>query len=168
MSPQKITLDFWRNDYKTVCVKQYDKNSRNINIICTSNGSEYKINHSEHKCNVKMLTPKGRALYKSTTVLEDGTVLITFDDDMLYESGTGKLEIQIIGTTNDSVLSTMILTVVIIGSVYSDDVIIASKEFSALTEALNKLESYTLFNGDFISNNEPSSSNDISFWMQEY
>jgi len=168
MNTQKIMLDFCENDYKTVVVKQYDKNSRNLNITCTSNGSVYKLNYSAHTCKVKMLTPKGRALYKTATILADGTVSITFDDDMLYESGTGKLEVQIIDAANDSNLSTMILTVVIIGSVYLDDVVIASEEFSALIDALNKLESHTSFNGDVISNNEPTTSNSVSFWMQEY
>lgn len=168
MNTQKIMLDFCENNFKTVVFKQYDKNSRNLNITCTSNGSVYKLNYSEHSCKVKMLTPNGRPLYKSATILEDGTVFITFDDDMLYESGTGQLEIQIIDVANDSNISTMILTVVIIGSVYLDDVVIASEEFSALVDALNKLEAHTSFNGDVISNGEPTTSSDLSFWMQEY
>lgn len=168
MNTQKIMLDFCKNDYKTIIVKQYDKNSRILNITCASNGSVYKLNYLAHTCKIKMLTPKGRALYKTARILSDGTASITFDDDMLHESGTGKLEVQIIDAANDSNLSTMILTVVIIGSVYLDDVIIASKEFSALIEALNKLESHVSFNGDVISNNEPTTSNDLSFWMQKY
>ena len=166
MHTQKIMLDFNKNDYKTIMVKQYDKNSRALNITCASDGSVYKLNKSEHRCKIRMLTPKGRALYKSATILDDGTIYIIFDDDMLYDSGTGKLEVELFDSDNDSKLSTMILTVVIVGSVYSDDVIIASEEFSALTELLNKLESYNLF-GDFVSDTEPTLE-DLTFWMQKY
>lgn len=168
MHTQKIMLDFCKNDYKSIIVKQYDKNSRTLNITCTSNGSIYKLKYSIHTCKIRMLTPKKRALYKSATILADGTVSIVFDDDMLYESGTGQLEVEIFDVANDYKLSTMLLTVVIIGSVYSDDVIIASEEFSALTDLLNKIESSVLTNGDIVSDNEPTDTNNSLFWMQEY
>ena len=166
MHTQKIMLDFYKNDYKTIMVKQYDKNSRALNITCTSDGSVYKLNNSEHTCKIKMLTSKERALYKSATILDDGTILIIFDDDMLYDPGTGKLEVELFDAENNSRLSTMILNVVVVGSVYPDDEIIASEEFSALTELLNKLESYNLF-GDFVSDTEPTLE-DLTFWMQKY
>jgi len=141
MQTQKITLDFCQNDYKTVTVKQYDKDSRNLIITCTDNGAFYKLNSSTLQCNVKMNTPDDRAIYDTATIKEDGTVLVTFSESMVYASGTGKLEIQFLDSSTQRSISTMILTVIIVGSVYPDDKIIASDEFSALTDALLKIES---------------------------
>ena len=136
MQTQNITLDFCRNDYKTITVKQYDKDSRNLLITCTDNGVVYKLDSSTQECNVKMNTPDNRAIYNAATINEDGKVFITFDENMVYDSGTGQLEIHIIEQSTKRTLSSMILTVIIVGSVYSDDKIIASDEFNALTDAL--------------------------------
>lgn len=143
MLTQNITLDFCRNDYKTITVKQRDKNSRNLIITCTNNGSIYRIDGSTQECKYKMSTPDNRAIYKNATINNDGTILITFDDNMLYEPGTGKLEIQILEQSTNYSLSTMILTVIIVGNVFHDDVITASDEFSALTDALLNIEDST-------------------------
>ena len=141
MQTQKITLDFCQNDYKTVTVKQYDKDSRNLIITCTDNGAFYKLDSSTLQCNVKMNTPDDRAIYDTATINEDGTVLVTFSESMVYANGTGKLEIQFIDSSTQKSISTMILTVIIVGSVYPDDKIIASDEFNALTDALLRIES---------------------------
>lgn len=135
MNPQKITLDFWRNEYKTICVKQYDQNSRIINISCLSNGSTIKL-EAYHMCNVKMITPDKRNIYNTATRNEDGTLTVVFTQAMLCASGTGKLEIEIIDTNAGTVISTMFLDVIIVGSVYPDDAVIASEEFNVFKEAL--------------------------------
>lgn len=140
MQTQKITLDFCQNDYKTVTVKQYDKDSRNLIITCTDNGSFYKLDSSTLQCNVKMITPDDRAIYDTATINENGTVLVTFSESMVYASGTGKLEIQFLDLSTKKSISTMILTVIIVGSVYSDDKIIASDEFNALIDTLVEVE----------------------------
>ena len=140
MISQKITLDFCSNDYKTIRVKQYDKDSRNLIITCTNNGNVYKLNSSVHQCNVKMLTPDNRALYKTATINEDGDILVVFDEDMVHVGGTGKLDFHIFNQSTKQTVSTMILTAIIINSVYPDDVVIASNEFSALTEVLLNID----------------------------
>lgn len=140
MQTQNITLDFCRNDYKDVTVKQYDKDSRNVLIKCTDNGYIYKLNPDIHKCNLKMNTPDNRAIYNPATITEDGRVLVVFNENMVHASGTGKLEIQVIEKATQRTLSSMILTVIIVGSVYSDDTIISSDEFQVLTDALKEIE----------------------------
>lgn len=140
MQTQNITLDFCRNDYKDVTVKQYDKDSRKVLIKCTDNGYIYKLDTAIHKCNLKMNTPDNRAIYNPATITEDGRVLVVFNENMVHASGTGKLEIQVIEKATQRTLSSMILTVIIVGSVYSDDTIISSDEFQVLTDALKEIE----------------------------
>lgn len=143
MQTQNITLDFCRNDYKTVTIKQYDADSRHVLITCTDNGSVYRLDSSTHTCNVKMMTPDNRAIWDNQciSITEDGKVLITFSENMVLANGTGKLEIQVIENATSRELSTMILTVVIVGSVYSNDTIIASDEFNILKDTMDKATS---------------------------
>lgn len=138
MQIQKINLDFSQNYYKDIVVKQNDKDSRSVIITVTDNGVKYHLDSSIHMCNVRMLTPDDRAIYNETTILSDGTLQIDFTDQMVLASGTGDLEIEI--ATSTQKISTMHLNIVIIGSVYPDDTIIASDEFSALTAALLKVQ----------------------------
>lgn len=140
MQTQNITLDFCRNDYRAITIKQYDAGSRHILITCTNNGSVYKLDSSIHTCNVKMMTPDNRAIWdnRCVSITEDGKVHVTFTENMVMANGTGKLEIQIIENSTSYELSTMILTVIIIGSVYSNDEIIASDEFNVLKDTLDK------------------------------
>lgn len=140
MQTQKITLDFCQNDYKTITVKQYDKDSRNLIITCTDNGNVYKLDSSILQCNVKMITPNNRTLLKPATINEDGTAFIVFDEDMVYEGGTGKFELQVLNQSSKKSISTMPSNVIIVSSVYPDDAVISSEEFSALTEALLSID----------------------------
>ena len=140
MQTQKITLDFCQNDYKTITVKQYDKDSRNLIITCTDNGNVYKLDSSILQCNVKMTTPNNRTLLKPATINEDGTVFIVFDEDMVYEGGTGKFELQVLNQSSKKSISTMPSNVIIVSSVYPDDAVISSEEFSTLTEALLSID----------------------------
>lgn len=142
MQIQNIKLDFCRNDYRAITVKQYDADSRHVLITCTNNDSVYKLDPSTQKCNVKMMTPDNRAIWDDhcVSITEDGKVLVTFTENMVMANGTGQLEIQVIEKATYRELSTMILTVVIVGSVYSNDTIIASDEFNILTDVLKEVE----------------------------
>lgn len=140
MQIQNIKLDFCRNDYKAITVKQYDAGSRHVLITCTNNDSVYKLDPSNQKCNVKMMTPDNRAIWDDScvSITEDGKVLVTFTENMVMANGTGQLEIQVIEIATSRELSTMILTVVIVGSVYSNDTIIASDEFNILKDVVDR------------------------------
>ena len=140
MQTQNITLDFCRNDYTTITIKQYDANSRHVLITCTDNGTVYKLDSSTYTCNVKMMTPDNRAIWdnKCVKINEDGNVLITFSDNMVSKDGVGILEIQFVENATSRLLSTMILTVIIVGSVFSNDIIIASDEFNVLKDIIDK------------------------------
>lgn len=142
MQIQNIKLDFCRNDYRAITVKQYDAGSRHVLITCTNNDSVYKLDSSTQKCNVKMMTPDNRAIWddKCVSITDDGKVLVTFTENMVMANGTGQLEIQVIEKATYRELSTMILTVIIVGSVYSNDTIIASDEFNILTDVLKEIE----------------------------
>lgn len=181
IDPQKVTLDFWRNDYKTINVKQGDANSRKVIVTCTANGSVVKMNHMTNTCNVRMLTPDGRNIYETATVNTDGTITIDFKDNMISVSGIGKLELEVIESSNIEggiIISTMHLLVNIISRVYPDDTIIATDEFNALIDALLDIQSLVLsVNGkkgnvhvptEEVSVTEPISQASGDSWLLQY
>ena len=136
---QYITLDFVNNNFVSVNAKQYDKDARRIIITCTDRGQQRNLSSSTQMCNVKMITPDNRPIYDIATINDDGTVTVTLTADMLACAGLGRLEIEIIDTANKKRLSTMGCNVNIEDSVYPDDAVIVSPEFSVLVEALEKV-----------------------------
>lgn len=142
IDPIKVTMDFYNSEIKTIRAKQYDKKSRYIEVTCTSKGFPIVLDSSTTKCYMKMDTPDDRAIYNEAKIQSDGTVLVELTETALAHPGRALLELQIVqplgGKEDGSLLSTMNLDVIIEKSVYSNDKIIASDEFNALTDLITK------------------------------
>lgn len=138
---QNLVTDFCRDNTPSVILKQYDKDSRFIIVKCTENGVFKKLDNESMSCNIKVLTPDNRAIYKGSevcTILDDGTVKVSIIESMVYASGVAKAELNVIDKSTNAQLSPMTFNMIIKPSPYSDDRVIASDEFSALTELIGK------------------------------
>lgn len=135
---QKITLDFCRNNIQSVSVKQYDKNTRYLIVSCTENGKFVKLDKSYMTCRVKVLTPDDRASLDTCTILDDGTVKVPLKENVLFSSGVANAELMITSSDESKRIGTMKFRVIIDSSVYGDERVISSDEFSALTELFEK------------------------------
>ena len=135
---QKITLDFCRNNIQSVSVKQYDKNTRYLIVSCTENGKFVKLDKSYMTCRVKVLTPDDRASLDTCTILDDGTVKVPLTENVLFSSGVANAELMITSSDESKRIGTMKFRVIIDSSVYGDERVISSDEFSALTELIEK------------------------------
>lgn len=142
---QKITLDFCRNNIQSVSVKQYDKNTRYLIVSCTENGKFVKLDKSYMTCRVKVLTPDDRASLDTCTILDDGTVKVPLKENVLFSSGVANAELMITSSDESKRIGTMKFRVIIDSSVYGDERVISSDEFSALTELFEKADKdYTI------------------------
>lgn len=146
IQPIKISLDFYNNERKAIRAKQYDKKSRYVNITCTEKGVPVVLTASNMSCYIKMSTPDKRAIYNNGVIQSDGSILFELTETMLAQPGKGELEIDIVYSStadgdDDALLSSMNLDVIIEKSVYSNDTIIATDEFNALTELITKEQS---------------------------
>lgn len=143
IQPIKISLDFYNNERKAIRAKQYDKKSRYVNVTCTEKGVPVVLTASNMSCYIKMSTPDKRAIYNKGVIQSDGSILFELTETMLAQPGKGELEIDIVyfSTDDGSLLSSMNLDVIIEKSVYSNDTIIATDEFNALTELIAKEQS---------------------------
>ena len=137
---QKITLDFCRNNIQSVSVKQYDKNTRYLIVSCTENGKFVKLDKSYMTCRVKILTPDDRASLDTCTILDDGTVKVPLKENVLFSSGVANAELMITSSDESKRIGTMKFRVIIDSSVYGDERVISSDEFSALTELFEKAD----------------------------
>ena len=137
---QKITLDFCRNNIQSVSVKQYDKNTRYLIVSCTENGKFVKLDKSYMTCRVKVLTPDDRASLDTCTILDDGTVKVPLKENVLFSSGVANAELMITSSDESKRIGTMKFRVIIDSSVYGDERVISSDEFSALTELIEKAD----------------------------
>ena len=137
---QKITLDFCRNNIQSVSVKQYDKNTRYLIVSCTENGKFVKLDKSYMTCRVKVLTPDDRASLDTCTILDDGTVKVPLKENVLLSSGVANAELMITSSDESKRIGTMKFRVIIDSSVYGDERVISSDEFSALTELFEKAD----------------------------
>ena len=137
---QRITLDFCRNNIQSVSVKQYDKNTRYLIVTCTENGKLVKLDKSSMTCRVKVLTPDDRASLDTCTILDDGTVKVPLTENVLFSSGVANAELMIISSDESKRIGTMKFRVIIDSSVYGDERVISSDEFSALTELFEKAD----------------------------
>lgn len=138
---QPINLDFYRNEAKIVRAKQYDKNTRYINIKCFDNGTYFPLDKTQMKCNFKMKTPDDRGIYHETAIQDDGSILIELSETSLLVPGMCAAELNIVDLINESLLSTMTFRLFIEQSVYSNDTIIKSNEFNALTKMITEEKS---------------------------
>ena len=137
---QNLVADLCRDNAQSVLLKQYEKNSRFIIVKCTENGVFKKLDNKTMTCNIKVLTPDDRAIYDSCKILDDGTVKVSVSESMVYTAGVAKAELNIIEQSSTALLSTMIFNIIIKPSAYGDDKIVASEEFSALTELITTVE----------------------------
>ena len=137
---QKITLDFCRKNIQSVSVKQYDKNTRYLIVTCTENGKLVKLDKSSMTCRVKVLTPDDRASLDTCTILDDGTVKVPLTENVLFSSGVANAELMITSSDESKRIGTMKFRVIIDSSVYGDERVISSDEFSALTELFEKAD----------------------------
>lgn len=135
-----LELDFYRTSYRSVKIHQYDTNTRYIIVTVVNDASVFKLNPSTMLCNLKLITSNGRHFLKTQAIQNDGTVLITLDEGMSLISGINKAELNVYELSSNKLLSTMPFDLIVIGSVYDNDVIENTDEFDALTDLYFKSE----------------------------
>ncbi|MCI8527740.1 MAG: BppU family phage baseplate upper protein [Lachnospiraceae bacterium] len=133
-----LELDFYRTSYKSVKAHQYDKDTRFIEVTCINDASVYPLNPSTMTCNLKLITPDKRCMWKSATIQDNGTVLITIEESMLLAAGICKAELNVYELDSQKLLSTMPFDLIVIGSVYDNSVIESTNEFNVLNDLLFK------------------------------
>lgn len=151
---KKIFLDFYNNNLICFNAKQWDSNSRYVEITCTDHGKKVNIEKERMSACAAYKCENRDKNIVDCIIQDDGTILLELTADML--SVCGKLEIDImvsilnVITTDDydinrkgeitsSLISTMKFYINVISSTISYPDVEDSIEYKSLAEALTRL-----------------------------
>lgn len=133
---QKIRADLYDNSEIVVRAKQYDKASRYLNVTCTNNGETIRLSPNDYVAYSKIVTPTFRALHTKETINADGTITVALTDNVLNSAGKGSIDINLYSKNQESLITTMTITLIIQGSTYNDEIEYNTDEFSALSDLI--------------------------------
>lgn len=141
---QSITLDFARSTMPiTVFAKQYDKDTRKIEITPLNNGSPYTLETGVTP-RLQMTKPDKTTVINNATIgsgANAGKITVTLTAQCLTAAGTAVAEIGLYkGAT---LLSSQTFYIDVQRGAYDEDAPESSDEYNALVEALNAAETAT-------------------------
>lgn len=131
---QEITVDLDdRSPFEYVVVKQGDKNSRIVAVTLLQNKQVFVI-PTGTTARIKHYKPDGNEVLNNCAI-SGNKILVTYTEQMLAASGTGKGEIML--TKDSKELKSATFYTKIVSSVYKEDGFISDKEFLSLASVLN-------------------------------
>ena len=131
---QEITVDLDdRSPFEYVVVKQGDKNSRIVAVTLLKNKQVFAI-PTGTTARIKYYKPDGNEVLNDCAI-SGNKILVTYTEQMLAASGTGKGEIML--TKDSKELKSATFYTKIVSSVYKEDGFISDKEFLSLASVLN-------------------------------
>lgn len=144
LSSQKSgTVDI-NSPLKSFEIKQYDNNSRKIYISLrdVDNPNEQTVNLDNHTVRAYFKLPDGGMEYVDGEVIDsdEGTLTVTIPNSVTQQIGTVECEIGISGADDGSFISLRVLRFTVIPSIRDDAAIEATEQFSALENALRKVD----------------------------
>lgn len=137
---QSITLDFARSTMPvTVFAKQYDKDTRKIEITPLNNGAPYSL-ESGVTARLQMTKNDGTTVINNASI-GSNKITVTLTAQTLTAAGTAVAEIGLYkGAT---LLSSQTFYIDVQKGAYDEDAPESSDEYNALVEALNAAETAT-------------------------
>ena len=137
---QSITLDFARSTMPiTVFAKQYDKDTRKIEITPLNNGAPYSL-ESGVTARLRMTKPDKTTVINNATI-SSGKIVVTLSGQCLTAAGTAVAEIGLY--KNSTLLSSQTFYIDVQKGAYDEDAPESSDEYNALVEVLNAAETAT-------------------------
>lgn len=153
---KKITLDFQNKNIVSVNAKQYDNDSRYIEITCINQGSFLKLNKNNVSAFIRLKKPDSLGVFNLCEITDEGKIIVELTEQCLAVSGKAQADIVIlekvfttgnkptdiedITKINAPILSTMNFTVNITPTALEHSQIESSYEFNALTNALAQID----------------------------
>lgn len=134
---QEITVDLDdRSPFEYVVVKQGDKNSRIVAVTLLQNKQVFAI-PTGTTARIKYYKPDGNEVLNDCAI-SGNKILVTYTEQMLAASGTGKGEIML--TKDSKELKSATFYTKIVSSVYKEDGFTSDKEFLSLASVLNAVD----------------------------
>lgn len=136
-----LKLDIHKNnDYKYIQAKQYDTNSRYIDITLYDNDVLHTI--EEDVIARVRGTKKDQTYFIVDCPIENNTVIVELEKQMTNVCGKVVCDIGLYKPANtgnpfdDKLLSSAVFNIIVSPSAYSEDAVVSSNEFKTLTELI--------------------------------
>lgn len=151
---KKITLDFQNKNIVSINAKQYDKESRYIEITVINQGSLYTLDKNSVSAFIRLRKPDSLGVFNSCQITDQGKILVELSEQCLSSPGkanadivlvekifsSGQVSIDDINKLDSPILSTMNFNVNIVPTALENSAIESSYEFNALNEALSQID----------------------------
>ena len=105
LQPYKISLDFYRRNVVIINAKQYDSDSRNVEVTCTANDKKVILDNTFISAFIRYRKPDGHYVLEEITINDHGTIEFKLKHQMLSHSGQSTADIMLIDTTNIDVVN---------------------------------------------------------------
>ena len=157
-----FSLDINEHGSPIVLKAKKDDTGKKINLTLRTGSKPYEISKSCYAVYTSS-KPDGSVLYNSCTI-EDNVITYEFTDQTCSAVGRCISEIRLYGTNNKLITSANFVLLVE-GSVYNDDLVSSSSEFTMLNELVLEATDF-LKEGTFavVSEDEPTAEN-TSIWI---
>ena len=152
----KITLDFYNKNIVSVSAKQYDNQSRYIEISCTENGKAFPADKNTMSAYIRYRKPDGLGCFNECEITDEGNILVELTEQMLSVQGKAEADIMLLEKVFTSeekptdiediyeihapVISVMSFYVNIAPTALNHAQIESSYEFNALSNALSQID----------------------------
>ena len=151
---KKITLDFQNKNIVSVNAKQYDKETRYIEITVINQGSLYTLDKNSVTAFIRLRKPDSLGVFNSCQITDQGKILVELSEQCLSSPGkanadivlvekifsSGQVSIDDINKLDSPILSTMNFNVNIVPTALENSAIESSYEFNALNKALSQID----------------------------
>lgn len=152
----KITLDLYTKNVVSVNAKQYDNQTRYIEITCVENGIVFTVDKSIMSAFIRFKKPDDNGVFNEVEITSDGKLKIELTEQMLSASGMAIADIFLlrkvftseekptniddIYKVNAPIISIMDFYINITPTALDHSQIESSYEFNALTNALAQID----------------------------
>lgn len=151
---KKITLDFQNKNIVSINAKQYDKESRYIEITVINQGSLYALDKNSVSAFIRLKKPDSLGVFNLCQITDQGKILVELSEQCLSSPGkanadivlvekifsSGQVSIDDINKLDSPILSTMNFNVNIVPTALENSAIESSYEFNALNKALSQID----------------------------
>lgn len=133
---KQITLDFGRDTLPiTIFAKQYDKESRFVEIVPLECGKDYTL-ESGVAARLQLTKPDGHTVFNTATI-ENGIIKVELTEQTLAVAGTAVAEIGLY--KGNALLSSQVFYIEIKRAAYNPDALESSDEYGALVDKLAEI-----------------------------
>lgn len=152
----KITLDLYTKNVVSVNAKQYDNQTRYIEITCVENGIVFTVDKSIMSAFIRFKKPDDNGVFNEVEITSDGKLKIELTEQMLSASGRAIADIFLLRKVftseekptnindiykiNAPIISIMDFYINITPTALDHSQIESSYEFNALTNALAQID----------------------------